>query len=398
MKTEEYSIDGQVLRIEHQERAGITARAFGSHVLISKGNFGFAGEIQGVYLYRMMLECVAQRWTGVFYFYAPDGKKAVYFRCGEIVFATSEVMEDRLGEVLFRQGRLSIETQMDCAVRVTKDKRFGEVLIQSSVFDHSELLESLALQVRQIVQSFFQYPVVCVEVIDQIRAPQEIVLLEGTKSVLDAAWGDGVVLQSFVERVLPDEAFEITGIPGVTATGTFLGDFLEILQGAPAPRDLLVASRLGAVRTWVALLNVIARGWVRPPILNPSQNIVKNQGLFDVFKQYQDSVGFVLERSDDLNWVEPLREHAFSLNCSMQSLPCLFLNDSGYLDSVSVDHMMIQAEHLTVHVAAFQRRVTFLLHLLQQMSGVSFLSTQDRYETQKLEKITPDELKNLYPR
>ena len=187
MKSHEFSINGKAVTVQTEEGSEVQTRAFGSHVLVSSGEFGFAGEIQGLYLYRMMYECIVKKWTGAFHFYLPDGNKKVYFRNGDVVFATSEVMEDRLGEVLFRQGRLSLEVQMDCAVRVTKDKRFGQVLLQSEVFDHAELMQSLCLQVQQIFRSFFQYPVVCVEVKDAVSAPQEIVMLEDPIQILQTA-------------------------------------------------------------------------------------------------------------------------------------------------------------------------------------------------------------------
>ena len=86
--------------------------------------------------------------------------KTVFFDHGRIVFATSNLRKDRLGESLVAQGRIT-QAQFDEAsalMRGVRRRRFGEALVQAGVMDVDELGRCLARQVKRIVLSLFELP------------------------------------------------------------------------------------------------------------------------------------------------------------------------------------------------------------------------------------------------
>lgn len=78
-------------------------------------------------------------------------RKSVYFRDGQIVFASSSDPADRLGAVLARSGLVGEEDLERCARLVRGDRPLGQVLVDEGVLDAGQLYEAVTHQVREIV-------------------------------------------------------------------------------------------------------------------------------------------------------------------------------------------------------------------------------------------------------
>src|SRR5262249_10785735 len=70
------------------------------------------------------------RQTGMLLILDDSDYKAVHFRRGEIVFAESSRAEDRLGQVLYRTGKLSREGLADAEANLVPGRRFGAILLE----------------------------------------------------------------------------------------------------------------------------------------------------------------------------------------------------------------------------------------------------------------------------
>jgi tetratricopeptide (TPR) repeat protein len=85
--------------------------------------------------------------------------KIVFFDRGSLVFAASNLKEDRLGESLVSIGRITDEEFRRASAlmrRGSRRKHFGEALVQAGVMDKAELGGSVARQVSRIVLSLFK--------------------------------------------------------------------------------------------------------------------------------------------------------------------------------------------------------------------------------------------------
>ncbi len=80
--------------------------------------------------------------------------KSIYLKEGMIVFASSNLEEDRLGEMLLKSGRITPE-QYRISVEILKKtgKRHGSVLVEEGFLNPKELFEGLKYQVKEIFTS-----------------------------------------------------------------------------------------------------------------------------------------------------------------------------------------------------------------------------------------------------
>ncbi len=84
--------------------------------------------------------------------------KALFVKQGELVFATSTLRSDRLGEVLMRKGMIS-ESALEAATKSMREtgNREGETLVELGILTPKALFEGLKLQVEEIIVSAFQW-------------------------------------------------------------------------------------------------------------------------------------------------------------------------------------------------------------------------------------------------
>ncbi|HWP35698.1 MAG TPA: DUF4388 domain-containing protein, partial [Thermodesulfobacteriota bacterium] len=96
--------------------------------------------------------------TGVLEFRFPgDVVKRLHLSRGEIVFATSNLPEDRLGESLVRAGRIT-QAQLDHAARaISPGNKLGKVLVELNCLSPKELYGAVRRQIEEIVDSLFDY-------------------------------------------------------------------------------------------------------------------------------------------------------------------------------------------------------------------------------------------------
>jgi curved DNA-binding protein CbpA len=84
--------------------------------------------------------------------------KKIYIKNGDMIFATSNQEEDRLGEVLVKAGKLSLE-QYYQSIEVMKKtgKRQGAVLVELGYLKPKDLIWAVTHQVEEIILSLFQW-------------------------------------------------------------------------------------------------------------------------------------------------------------------------------------------------------------------------------------------------
>ena len=82
-------------------------------------------------------------------------RRSLYFRDGQIVFASSSDPRDRLGPVLIEKGLIT-QPDLDRASRLVKSGRpLGQVLVDEGVLTSAQLYEGVSAQVREIFLSSF---------------------------------------------------------------------------------------------------------------------------------------------------------------------------------------------------------------------------------------------------
>ncbi len=95
--------------------------------------------------------------TGLLHFTNSEAEKTLFIREGEVIFARSSSMDDRLGEYLLREGKLTLKNLVELGILVRPGKRFGALLLEQGLLESGELVHAVMGHVRAIVLSLFHW-------------------------------------------------------------------------------------------------------------------------------------------------------------------------------------------------------------------------------------------------
>lgn len=135
--------------------------------------------------------------TGVLTLTGETSEKTIYIQAGRPTFATSSDRDDRLGQILFRNGTVTLEALMNAVEKsVGLGKRLGTVLVEEGLIQPHDLVEGVRSQVRHIINSLFVWTrgryhystgaLPTEEVITLKLSPGEIIL-DGIRTI--ESWG-----------------------------------------------------------------------------------------------------------------------------------------------------------------------------------------------------------------
>jgi len=114
------------------------------------------GTLKETAISKVLIAINRKRLTGTLEITHPNYTKKVYFDKGDAIFAASTYTDDRLGEMLLKAGKISVE-HYDKAVDVlTKTKkRLGGILVELGYLTPKDLYWGVKYQVREIIYSLF---------------------------------------------------------------------------------------------------------------------------------------------------------------------------------------------------------------------------------------------------
>jgi tetratricopeptide (TPR) repeat protein len=230
---------------------------------------GMSGEIAEGILPELLRALYVERRTGRLHLVRGEEEQSLRFRAGHIVNATTNVKQDRLGEMLVRRGLLKQADLVRATEVVERDKRrLGEVLAELGLLDKGGLEDAIALHVHEMLARLFTWPdglYLFKDEADQTD-PGEVTLklstgeliLEAVRAVRDPdvvryALGDidrvlslsSDPLLRFQQLTLsPADGFVLSRVDGVASAR-------EILQMIPLPVEETQKSLFGLLSTGV---------------------------------------------------------------------------------------------------------------------------------------------------
>ena len=120
--------------------------------------FIFKGILEEDSLPEILMKIHYYKVPGVLSVTGPEGSKQVYISGGEVIFASSTLEEDRLGEFLLYKDRIT-QAQYNQSVALLKAtrKRQGTILVEMGVLTPQDLYETVKEQVVSILWSLFNW-------------------------------------------------------------------------------------------------------------------------------------------------------------------------------------------------------------------------------------------------
>jgi hypothetical protein len=113
-----------------------------------------AGEIATSGSVLEAVSVIAQsHWSGVLGIYGPDTTRRLTIAEGALKAAWSNVMQERLGEVMAAIGLITPDELARCVLDVSRLRRFGEIAVEKGFVTREQLFETLRIQMQRIFQN-----------------------------------------------------------------------------------------------------------------------------------------------------------------------------------------------------------------------------------------------------
>jgi len=96
-----------------------------------------------------------RRWTGILTLTHMGIGKSVQVQDGQLVFASSSSRDERLGEVLLRQGKISLRQFSDAGKDIQPGKRLGTILVERGLLSPKDLVKAVMKQTQEIIYGAF---------------------------------------------------------------------------------------------------------------------------------------------------------------------------------------------------------------------------------------------------
>ena len=115
------------------------------------------GNLQDVSLPKILVWLNRKRQTGTLSVSTDVFTKRLYIINGEVIYASSNYQDDRLGEMLLKAGKINLQ-QYEHSVEVLKrtGKKQGAILVELGYIAPKDLFWGVKYQVREIIYSLFQ--------------------------------------------------------------------------------------------------------------------------------------------------------------------------------------------------------------------------------------------------
>lgn len=133
------------------------AREVGGNIRVGFDRIGnLKGNLKNYKLPDLLIGIQRGTKTGVLKIVSESVVKQIYIRNGDMVFAESSFEDDRLGEMLLREGRITVRQFNEASKRLveTGDK-LGRILVEMSCMTPHELYQAVQRQVNEIILSLF---------------------------------------------------------------------------------------------------------------------------------------------------------------------------------------------------------------------------------------------------
>lgn len=115
------------------------------------------GRLEDVRFPEVILQISKLKGTGVLQIKRNQVEKYVYFQDGRVVFARSTDLDERLGEVLLRLGKVTCRQIEEALLKAVPGQRLGTVLVQAGYLVAPDLYQGVIRQVEEILYDLFDW-------------------------------------------------------------------------------------------------------------------------------------------------------------------------------------------------------------------------------------------------
>lgn len=337
-----------------------------------------SGSLTSAMFKQVLLGLIKDHWSGILNVDTFHGIKKIYLHKGRIVFAASSIIDDRLGEILYREAHITLDQLTYAASQVTKTQRFGQILVSKGGMSNTQLWGALIAQVQQILRSTFMVGDVFFELDEQGQPPAtEVAMNTSGHDMVNEMFCYGVGFRSFLERMSPNSQI----VPLFAAAdvkepfllpGTFLGDFLELIESKPNIDQVLNASKLIDIYTVGALYQLSCLGLCKviPEVDLPQVHSAELAPVRNKVEAYFYVLNTAVKAFRDAGKVFPGNEiKAFVRTVEQGALPYIHLQEDLHIAREALAGMYAQCKAHPERIPYFTMRIESVIQFLFQIVG-----------------------------
>jgi len=259
---------------------------------------GLKGQVSELPISDVLQHLRLARSTGILSLISGGARKALYVKDGRVVFASSNLPNDRLGEILIREGKITVEEYDTSIKAISKGKRQGKVLVEMGALRPKDLWEGVQFQVKEIVYSVFQWD-------DGQFHFEESTLPEKERITVDLDIMDlvlagirridanGRIQGRYPEGDLLLERAETKGEPALESCEEHV---LRLVDGERSVLEICAESEIGDNETLKVLYALLSTGLLRAKgkkVRTLDQDFVPEDTLYTVVSSFNQNYAFI---------------------------------------------------------------------------------------------------------
>jgi tetratricopeptide (TPR) repeat protein len=180
-----------------------------------------------------------RRWTGTIELHRGRVDTSVQVTGGRLVFASSNNKDERLGELLLRRQKITLQQYYDASKAIRKGKRLGSILVEQGALEPKDLVKVVVDHTREVIVSVFLWT----EGFYQLKEGPD----PGTESITLRLSTPDIIMEG-IGRIQAWSRIE-RGVGGPDARYARADDYQERLREMTlSPEKLLLVGDLGGER------------------------------------------------------------------------------------------------------------------------------------------------------
>ncbi len=249
------------------------------------GELLFTGIIRDASLIEFFNLLAENRRSGVLVAIRGNIKRSIFFKDGDIRFASSNVENERLGSILYRFGFITEEQKKE-VLSVRSAKHIGELLIERNYLTPSQLYKAIKIQIQEICYStilfkngaFYFYELLG-DVPSKIRFMARDILMEGVRRMDELSYFKTKIPSLDVVPVMVNPAWKEQENVSVHER-----DVLHLIDGKRSISEIARETKLGEFDTLKIIYNLMQAGFIK---LKSAPRTVRSDGDKDGLSEEQ---------------------------------------------------------------------------------------------------------------
>jgi hypothetical protein len=115
------------------------------------------GQIETTSVPELLRSLLSSGETGVLSVRNGEAKKSIFLLNGRVAYASSNNVDERMGEVLLVRGKITVRQFVEASKRIRPGLRLGTILVELGALEPEELIPMVELHVKSILMDLFTW-------------------------------------------------------------------------------------------------------------------------------------------------------------------------------------------------------------------------------------------------